>query len=225
MIEHIIFDLDGPLVDSAAVCTEILNGMLRERGSLRSIGVDETKPHLSQGGIRMVSALLGSECGDPSAELAEFRTRYSELLTPANSLFEGVEEGLRELSALGFALAVCSNKPQHLCEKVLSDLGLASLFTVVVGGGPGRRPKPAPDLLNLTFDALGTTTQHCLFVGDSELDHGIAEATGVPFLFVSYGYADAGWNRSGLLEFSRFADLVPTISAFSAPMQQLRRVA
>ena len=225
MTDFIIFDLDGTLVDSAAVCTEILNGMLRDRGSFRDIAVHEAKPYLSRGGAQMVAELLGNECGNPELELAEFRTRYAQFPTPTSSLFAGVHAGLHELASLGFGLAICSNKPQNLCEKVLAELGLASVFSAVVGGSSGRRPKPAPDLMELTLDSLGATAEHCLFVGDSELDHAIAEATGVPFLFVGYGYADAEWDRSGLVEFGHFADLVQVIRAIPRSQQQLRLVA
>ena len=93
----IVFDLDGTLVDSAFVCVEILNGMLADRGSVRTIHPAHAKPWLSLGGPRMVAALLAGDCGDPSVEIVEFRRRYAERATPQASLFAGVRDGLADL--------------------------------------------------------------------------------------------------------------------------------
>jgi phosphoglycolate phosphatase len=208
MIDHIIFDLDGTLVDSVAICADILNEMLADRGSARQLCSTQVSSFVSLGGAPMVAALLGQECGDPFEEIAEFRRRYAERPTPSASLFQGVGAGLLELHALGFGLSICSNKPQNLCEKVLGDLNIAPFFDAVVGATPDLRPKPAPDLMHLTLKLLGTTPDRCLFVGDSELDHGIAEASGVPFLLVDYGYADQDWDFGNVLRFGRFSELV-----------------
>ena len=120
----IIFDLDGTLIDSAVLCAGILTDMLRDRGCSRIVTRDCTKPHMSGGGEHLVGTMLGADCGDVAAELVEFRRRYAELPTPETSLFDGVLPGLKRLHANGFDLAICSNKPQHLCEKVVSDLGI-----------------------------------------------------------------------------------------------------
>src|SRR3546814_715462 len=120
---------------------------------------------------------------------------------------------LAELHGLGLRLAICSNKPQHLCEKVLADLDLAPLFDVVVGGAVGRRSKPETDLMDITLAQIGASTEHCIFVGDSEIDHATATASGVPFKLVNYGYADADATFEGVPRFDRFSDAVRAIIA------------
>lgn len=208
MRRYIIFDLDGTLVDSSAICSDILQEMLEERGSPRQLDPAVGVNFMSVGGEQMMRALLDGECGDPALELADFRTRYSRRKTPTNSLFAGVPNGLRELRQAGYNLAICSNKPASLCTKVLDDTGLLPLFSVVVGGNPELRPKPAPDLLNSTLVQLGAPADLCLFVGDSELDHEIAVNASIPFYFMSYGYAEPGWRPAHGQTFSAFIDLV-----------------
>lgn len=207
----IVFDLDGTLVDSAHVCVDILNGMLAERGSVRTIHPARAKPYMSLGGARMVAALLADECGDPDVEIVEFRRRYAERPTPPASLFAGVRHGLQALSAAGHRLAVCSNKPQPLCDKVLADLRLANLFEVVVGARAGYRAKPATDLLDLTLLSLRLPAQACVYVGDSEVDHAVAQAAAMPFHFVTYGYAEPDWRAGALARHDRFEDVVAAI--------------
>ena len=108
MIRQIIFDLDGTLVDSCAVCVQILSEMLIDRGSTHQIDPVSARPLMSIGGSHMVSALLGPACTQVDADLKEFRERYEQMITPQETLFSGVREGLTKLRAAGFKSSVCS---------------------------------------------------------------------------------------------------------------------
>ena len=94
-----------------------------------------------------------------------------------------------------------------------------------MGSTPGRLAKPAPDLMELTFERLGARPAECLFVGDSEVDHALAKATGVGFLFVTYGYDAGNWDSSSVAQFNRFGDLVQSIKTRQAAPPGLRAVA
>ena len=211
LIRHVIFDLDGTLVDSCAVCVEILSDILTERGSEHRIDPVVARTYMSRGGQDMVSGLLGPACADPAADLAEFRARYLRRQTPTDALFPGVASGLRRMQDAGLVLSICSNKPQGLCEKVLDDTGLADHFALVVGSQPGLRPKPAPDLLTALLEGLNTVADECMFVGDSELDHEIARDAAIPFHFVSYGYAAEDWVPDAGTTFHCFHSLADAI--------------
>jgi phosphoglycolate phosphatase len=224
-VQNIIFDLDGTLVDSAPVFVSVLNEMLEERGSARRVALDQVRQIASHGGPALVQGALAEECGELSQEVADFRARYALCQTPLEAMYAGVSEGLKELANLGFKLAICSNKPQHLCEKVIADLNLQSLFEIIIGSSPGRQPKPEPELMHLTLSSLHANPSRCIYVGDSEVDHALAAATGIRFLFVSYGYADPNWDRSDIVEFSGFADLVQALKAERGPARPLRNVA
>jgi len=212
MPRYLIFDLDGTLIDSCAICVEILSAMLAERGSTHVIDPQTARPWMSVGGAQMVAALLGPACGDPDAEIAEFRRRYAIMQTRADSLFADVADGLARLHNAGHKLAICSNKPQNLVENVLRDTGLGGLFTSVVGARAGVPTKPALDLLTIVLADLGVALDQCLFIGDSEIDHQLADAAGIPFLFVTYGYAHADYVAPED-SFDHFAALTSAILA------------
>lgn len=197
MIRQVIFDLDGTLVDSCSVCVQILGEMLVERGSDHTIDPVTARPWMSLGGAPMVAALLGPACVDPERDILEFRARYRETMTPPTALFAGVAEGLARFRNAGFSLSICSNKPQDLCEQVLRDTGIAGMFGAVVGLRSGLRPKPEMDLLQATLDTLRAVPSDCLYVGDSEVDHAVAAKAGMPFVFMSYGYAKPEYQCEG----------------------------
>lgn len=219
----LIFDLDGTLVDSCMICVDILQAMLVERGSDHRIDPMAARAFMSQGGARMVSALLGPACGDPVEELAEFRRRYATLPTDPASLYPGVVEGLTLLADRGHRLAICSNKPQNLCEKVLTDTGLDGLFDAVVGGRPDLRAKPHLDLLVETLRLMGADARDCLFIGDSELDHQVAQGADMPFYFLTYGYADADYRPLPGTAHDTFAALTHALNGRARPV--LRKAA
>lgn len=213
MRRHLIFDLDGTLIDSNAECVAILQEMLDERGACRIIDAEAAAIQMSMGGVRMVQALLADDCGDPVHELADFRARYAVRTTDASSVFSGVSKGLAQLDQAGFTLAICSNKPENLCHKVLADTGLDRHFTAIVGGQQGLRPKPAPDLLEAVLEQLATPPGDCLYVGDSEIDHALAAGAGMLFCFMTYGYATPGWKPDEAVCFDGFDALVELLIA------------
>ncbi|MFM2302225.1 MAG: hypothetical protein RLZZ84_1961 [Pseudomonadota bacterium] len=208
---NLIFDLDGTLVDSCAICVDILRGMLADRNSDHVIDPHYARPFMSRGGQIMVAALLGPACDDPASDLAEFRGRYAKMQTPLTALFPGVTDGLKRLHGMGFTLSICSNKPQNLCEQVIRDTGLTELFSVVVGCQPNLRPKPETDLMEHALERLGVSASDCVYVGDSELDEHVASALGIPFKFLTYGYATDGWYPQSSDCFDNFPTLAESL--------------
>lgn len=212
MIRQLIFDLDGTLVDSCTVCVQILSDMLADRGSDAVIDPVIARPWMSVGGTAMVAALLGSACIDPERDILEFRARYQETMTPREALFAGVAEGLAQVYDAGFTLSICSNKPQNLCEQVLKDTGLDGMFTTVVGLRSGLRAKPELDLLNEVLGTVRAAPSECLFIGDSELDHQVAAKAGMPFIFMSYGYAIPEFRHDDGPSFDCFRAMSQTVA-------------
>lgn len=127
-----------------------------KRGSEHVIDPVAAPPWMSKGGVEMISALMGKECFNPEADLIEFRERYKKFKTSKRCLFDGVSEGLERLGATAASLAICFNKPEVLCERVLEDVGLAAHFASIVGWKDGLQKKPHPDLINKTLKLLHT---------------------------------------------------------------------
>jgi len=208
---NVIFDLDGTLVDSIPVCLMVMDAMLAARDAPIRACPDLTRQHVSTGGEAMIAAVMGDYCIDPAGDIAEFRARYAVMPTPRKSLYPGVRKGLHLLRAMGITLAVCTNKPQHLCDKVLKDLGLSGLFHTAVGSRPGVAKKPAPDLMALTLVRLETVPQLCVFVGDSDLDRDVAAHFMMEFIMVTWGYGKPA-EMQGVPQATDFPALVQLIS-------------
>jgi phosphoglycolate phosphatase len=212
-----VFDLDGTLVDSVPTFAHVLNAMLEDRRVCARLSHDAVRPHATAGGLAMVSGLLGDLCDDPHLALAEFRERYAAAPTPQGSVYPGVREGLTGLRAQGVGLAVFSNKPQYLCDKVLGDLGLAPLFSAIVGTAPGVPLKPDPRGLDIALTRAGGERQRSCYVGDSGADYALARDVGVPLILASWGYGEAGRAWPGALIADAFAAVPPLVLRLLSP--------
>lgn len=185
---HILFDLDGTLVDSVRITCAILDAMLVDRGSDRRADPALARAMDAVGGTAMIQAMLGPWCGDVDADLAEFRARHAVAATPADLAFPGVETVLADMASRGIGLGICSNKPQGLCEKILSDLDLDRYFITIVGARPDLPRKPAADGARLALAQMRADSATCLYVGDSGVDVRTAAAAGLPVALVAWGY-------------------------------------
>jgi phosphoglycolate phosphatase len=191
LLRHIIFDLDGTLVDSVRLTCAIIDAMLADRGIAFTADQVLAREMDAVGGEAMIAAVMGPHCRDARHEIAEFRTRHAVAATPPDLAFPGVAVALAALAAAGIGMAICSNKPQPLCDKILADLSLAKYFTVIVGARSDLPRKPAPDGALLALAALGAAPASTLFVGDSMVDVATAKAAGLSVALVEWGYGSA----------------------------------
>lgn len=190
-ILNIIFDLDGTLIDSARLSGAIVDRMLAERGAAARADRALIRRMDAVGGTAMIAAALGDHSIDPAREIEEFRDIHRTIDVPADLSFPGVPETLAALAAAGIGMAICSNKPQFLCDRILRALGLARHFRAIVGSCPERPRKPDPHSAILALEGLGGTRADTLYCGDSAIDCATARAAGLEPVLVAWGYGTA----------------------------------
>lgn len=189
----VLIDLDGTLVDSAPDLADALDLLLAERG-LAPIGLDGTRRLIGHGIASLVQRGLAARGVDLDAQgldlaVTRFRTLYADRLPAKACLYPGVRDGLDELVADGFRLAVCTNKLQGFSTRILAGLGVLDHFALVAGPDTFGVSKPDPRQVLMTLEALGATPSDAVLVGDSEADMQAGRAAGVPVIAVTYGYA------------------------------------
>jgi phosphoglycolate phosphatase len=205
--KSIIFDLDGTLIDSAVLTGQIIDDMLAARGIDAVADRELVRTMDAVGGEAMISAVMGSHSRNPQADLEEFRGRFRMLPIPPTLPFPLVPETLDQLASRGVSLAICSNKPQELCEKILSELGIANLFAAIIGSAPGRPRKPDPASALSALTILGSEPERAIFCGDSHIDLATAQASGLDACLVSWGY--------GTTEARKLAPTIPVIDTMT----------
>jgi phosphoglycolate phosphatase len=191
----VIFDLDGTLINSAPDLHEALNEALEPVG-LRPLTLGEVESLVGDGaavlvrrGLALSGASVLPETGE-KAVLARFLDLYGSRATRLTRAYAGVPETLGKLASAGFALGVCTNKPERLSREILQGLGLHRHLAAVIGGDSlnGVR-KPDPRHLLAAVEALGSRADATVMVGDSRNDVSAARALGVPVILRAGGYS------------------------------------
>lgn len=213
----VVFDLDGTLVDSAPDLHAAANVMLAELGRSR-LDLSQVTSFVGNGVAKLVERCLAATGGFDEAvnarAFAVFREAYHAAPAALTRPFPGVIDALDALAGAGYALGVCTNKPEGPTFQVLEALGLASRFAAVVGGDtlPVMKPDPAP--LLLCVERLAAGTERALYVGDSETDATTAHAAGLPFALFTRGYRKSPVESfETVLAFDDFARLAPFVTA------------
>ena len=190
----LVFDLDGTLSDTLPDIVSSLN-LTREEFELPKLFPNTVKTMLDLGlSDFLQQSLKGAEITAEEAEEA-FLEHYRETLNIQGVLYEGVFQGLRELKAAGWRLALLSNKPEDLCKFILFDSGIGDYFDLIIGGSSEYPLKPDPSPLFGIMELLGAEKENTWMIGDSVTDLETARRAGVNTGFVTYGYGTPGEER------------------------------
>lgn len=192
-VSGVLFDLDGTLVNSAPDIGNAANKMLQTMGEPLATK-QQIRSWIGNGIPKLVKrALTKSVDAEPDASLFEyalpiFMMHYERDVCVDSTLYPGVLNTLKDLSANGYVLGCVTNKQASCTEPLLDQIGIASYFSAVVSGDTCKNRKPHPEPIHYLIKKMGLTEKDCLLVGDSAHDIGAAKAAGIPAIAVTYGY-------------------------------------
>jgi phosphoglycolate phosphatase len=189
MAPLLIFDLDGTLIDSR---TDLANAVNATRAEWRRGPLSDELifSYVGNGAPVLIQRAMGPEASadEVAAALEFFMAWYRQHALDATVLYPGVHEGLDRLHAAGAKMAVLTNKPVRISQRIVQGLGIAHLFRQVYGGNSFEHKKPhriGIDTLRAELDALDAETW---MVGDSYVDVQTARNAGVGACGVAWGF-------------------------------------
>lgn len=192
-----LFDLDGTLADTSADLLNAANQALGPRG-LPLLDLSRDRPYAGRGGRSMIRRSIGlaGRDVDAPAEVALTDALYPELLEAYSSalaihtaLYPGVEACLDRLSAEGWALGVCTNKPERMALAVLEALGVLQRFGAMLGADTLAVRKPDPIHVIETATRCGADPAVSVMIGDTSTDLNAARSAGIPCVLTRFGFA------------------------------------
>ena len=178
MIQAVVFDCDGVLVDSEPLADEIWNRVLAGFGYETS--VDDAED------IRGTSEATTYEYYVAKVDLPpfdEFMTKIDSIRVPVYEerlvAFDDAVATVQALAAQGTNMAVASSSRRDALEGKLALTGLGRYFDVIVGGDEVEHGKPAPDVYVEAARRLGVPPTDCIAVEDADLGAESAAAAGM----------------------------------------------
>jgi phosphoglycolate phosphatase len=203
---HLVFDLDGTLIDSAPDIARAVNGLMAELG-LPELPVELARRMIGEGAPVFLKRALewaGSDA-DPETLLERYATHYDANTRGLTTLYPGVIETLAALAEADCRFALCTNKPYRATLDVLEGFGLDRFFTAVVAGDSMAERKPSPEPLLEAIRMIGGDVASSVLIGDSAVDLATAMAARVPAIIIPSGYGMK--PVEGALMVSDFASL------------------
>lgn len=201
----ILFDLDGTLVDTAPDLVHALNAVLNAEGC-DPLPFKQARATASHGSAFMLKHAFGDM---DEAQLAQrqaiFLDYYANNIAVDSVLFPGIRTHLEHLEANSISWGVVTNKPEHLTNALLRELGLLERACSVIGGDTLDVAKPHPKPLREAASRCGVDPKHCLYVGDAERDITAGRDAGMLTLLASYGYIGTeddiqSWGADGIIQ-------------------------
>ncbi len=190
MYTHVIFDLDGTLLNTIEDLADAANYVCMEHG-WPVHETDEFKKMVGNGIPLLMERCTPKEltAGERAEALEEFMEYYDSHSEDKTKVYPGVPEAVRMLKAAGVKVAVLSNKADAIA-KVVVESYYPGTFDLIQGACDGFPMKPDPGLLHSMLDRMSADRERTLFVGDSMVDIRTGKNCGLNTCGVLWGFRD-----------------------------------
>ncbi|MCM1175777.1 MAG: HAD family hydrolase [Blautia sp.] len=179
---HIVFDVDGTLVDTEYAVLHSLQDTIRTL-------TGEAPP------LEDLTFSMGITGEDTLKQLAfqdipaalEIWFRYLYEYDSTVTLFDGIEETLAALSQKGCKLGVVTSRIRDDFEREFQRFPIRRYFDIIVCADNTEEHKPAAAPLLKYMESAETGRGQILYVGDSRYDRECARNAGVDFALAGWG--------------------------------------
>ena len=190
MIQAVLFDMDGVLVDSERqICLAAIQ-MFKESGV--TVQPDDFLPFVGAGENRYIGGVAEKYGIQLDIDTAKFRTYtiYGEMVHGKIEPLAGVREFIANCRALSIKTAIATSADFMKMEINLREIGLpAKTFDATVNGLEVINKKPSPDIYLTAARKVGVEPAHCLVVEDAINGVQAAKAAGMLCLALTTSFS------------------------------------
>ncbi len=190
MIDTVIFDLDGTLLNTLDDLADSVNYALSSLGYPQRT-VDEVRMMVGNSVVYLIEKALpeGTDEAVFTRCLNIFEEHYKINMRNKTAPYDGVMQMLSDVKAKGYKMAVVSNKPDVFTKELVSEL-FGEYIPLAIGRSDDMPRKPAPDMVLHAMDKLGSAKSTTAYVGDSEVDVVTSKNAGLPCIGCLWGFRD-----------------------------------
>ena len=190
MINTIVFDLDGTLLNTLEDLKDSVNFALERQGyPLRDLG--EIRSFVGNGIRLLMERAVPENIDAETFEICfkDFCDYYKIHMEDKTAPYDGINDMLTNIKKAGFKTAIVTNKAdfaaQDLCKRMFGEN-----IDFVVGSSDDRPNKPAPDGVFYALEKLDSKIENTVFVGDADTDILTAKNANLPSIGVLWGFRD-----------------------------------
>ena len=182
-----LFDLDGTLLNTTPDIAHAVN-IARAEYALPPLTEKEVEQGVGRGAMALMRATFPPSFHERITEVREtFARAYQAAVCVNTHPYSHAIDLLHMIRLNGAKVGLITNKPERFAIPLLNALGMSQLFDLQLYGDslPEKKPSPLP-LIN-AMKQLQVSPEHCIYVGDTEVDAEATRAANMPFAVVEWG--------------------------------------
>ena len=194
VVEAVLLDIDGTLLDSNDAHAQAWSDTLREAGI--EIGSETVLPLVGMGSDKLLPKLTGIEAdSEQGKRLVERRKEiFAKEYLPSVRPFPRANDLLARMHADGLRLVVATSASEDELSGLLRALGAEWLQQEATSSSDAERSKPDPDIVRVAVDKAGVGPERCVMLGDTPYDVEAATRSRVRIAALRCG----GWGDEDL---------------------------
>lgn len=166
MIETVLFDMDGVLIDTEEVITKAAILCLKEYGV--TVKPTDFLPFTGMGEKMFIGGVAEKYGLSFEQKMIERTYDLYDSIASEVKVFDGVVETLQAVKDLGCKIAVCSSAHRRKVLTNFKVMGVSvDFFHAVVTAEDVVNKKPAPDVFLLGAKKTNTNPENCMVVEDA----------------------------------------------------------
>lgn len=170
MLESVIFDMDGVIIDSEPLHDKKNQVLYKELGIEVPLELQYSFTGTSH--IRKWTTLkkmfgLSQDIDELIAMDRDMGYEYTKRNIGFMKPIDGIKSLIEDLRMNDIKLAVASSSPMDMIQMVLSSFKLESYFDKLVTADYVKKSKPEPDIFLYAAKQLGTDPADCIVIEDS----------------------------------------------------------
>jgi len=185
MIECVVFDLDGTLVNSSE---NIFKATLKALEKLEiSNHIDKNK-FIGLLGYHFKDIFDGCNVEVPDVEhfINVYKEFYFDFISDSH-LYVNAENLLQQLKSRNIKTGLLTTKAQDQADKITRHFGIDKYLDVIEGRKIGVAIKPAPDQFFKICNEVNVNPRSSIMIGDTELDIMCGKNAGAKTAAVTHG--------------------------------------
>lgn len=218
----VIFDVDGTLVDSQGDIVASMTAAFGHAG----LSVPSRSEILGIVGLSLPLAMArlapDADAATHDAMVAAYKAEYQRLRiaggAASSPLYPGIREVIEALAAEDETLlAIATGKSRRGLISLLENHGWSKTF-VSLQMADDHPSKPHPSMLLTALAETGVDVAHAVMIGDTTYDMEMAQAAGMAFVGVAWGYHPPTLLTSATEVVQQAPDLLPAIARATGEM-------
>lgn len=185
----VFFDFDGTIADTGDGIFHSVKYAIKESG-FEPISKESLRTFIGPPVFDSFKRELGMNAEQSEFAVMKYREEYSREGIFRFTLYDGIENLLRELKANGFQTAIASSKPYNFILRIIDYLNFSELVDFISCPLSDKANESKVVLVSRCVEHFEIEKSEAIMVGDRHFDINGANGAGVESIGVTFGYGD-----------------------------------